>query len=259
MSEVRKQTRSINGFTLIEVLVVIGIIAVIAAILFPVFAHSRAKAYQATCGSNLKQIGIAVQLYTQDNDGAMFPALPRADGDGGIAEWCFYKELNPKPFADKSRSSLSTYIKTKGIWTCPAAPDLVIPYGLNFALVTAELSYQHPIQFAQVSAPSETILVTECTFRTSTPAWWESEPFVYPPSRHQPVVDGRHFGLANVLWFDGHISAKRPIASYPAKFPKGTVTVDQLQQLNEGDILKDAYTGNAEQDNYYYELFKVSR
>lgn len=259
MSEVRKRAQRFNGFTLIEVLVVIGIIAVIAAILFPVFAHSRAKAYQATCGSNLKQIGIAAQLYTQDNDGAMFPALPHADGNGGIAEWCFYKYLQPEPHADQSRSPLNSYIKTKNIWVCPTAPDLEVPYGLNFVLVTAELSKGHPIQLAQVSAASETILVTECTYRTSTPAWWESEPFVYPPSRRQPVVDGRHFGLANVLWFDGHISAKRPIASYPAKFPKGEVTVDQLQQLNQGDILKEAYTGKSEQDDYYYNLSKADR
>ncbi len=258
MSEIRRQAQRLRGFTLIELLIVIGIIALLAAVLFPVFAHIRARAYQTTCSSNLKQIGIAMQLYTQDSDGMMFPALPHADGNGGIAEWCFYKDFNPEPRADKSRGPLSIYIKTKDIWICPAAPDLMVPYGLNSDLVTAEADSQRPVQLAQVSVPSETILVTECSFLAATPEWWEAEPFVHPPSKRVPVVNGRHFGLANVLWFDGHVSAKRPIASYPAKFSKGELQINQLQQLNQGDILKSAYTGKAKQDDYYYELSKAN-
>src|ERR1700737_3356523 len=56
------------GFTLIELLVVIAIIAILAAILFPVFAQARAKARQATCLSNLKQIGTGLVMYAQDHD-----------------------------------------------------------------------------------------------------------------------------------------------------------------------------------------------
>src|SRR5881275_1384127 len=65
---VRPRVRT--AFTLIELLVVIAIIAILAAILFPVFAQARAKARQATCMSNLKQLGLGVMMYVQDYEGA---------------------------------------------------------------------------------------------------------------------------------------------------------------------------------------------
>ena len=64
--------RRTQGFTLIELLVVIAIIAILAAILFPVFAQAREKARAIACLSNMKQIGLAVQMYTQDNDERVF-------------------------------------------------------------------------------------------------------------------------------------------------------------------------------------------
>src|SRR5580704_3316391 len=62
-----------KGFTLIELLVVIAIIAILAAILFPVFAQARAKARQTTCLSNLFQLGLASNMYLQDYDEAFYP------------------------------------------------------------------------------------------------------------------------------------------------------------------------------------------
>ena len=62
------RTKKATGFTLIELLVVIAIIAILAAILFPVFAKAREKARQAACMSNQKQINLAIQIYTQEND-----------------------------------------------------------------------------------------------------------------------------------------------------------------------------------------------
>jgi len=68
-----------RGFTLIELLVVIAIIAILAAILFPVFARAREKARQASCLSNLKQLGLADLMYAQDYDERyVYHALPAA-------------------------------------------------------------------------------------------------------------------------------------------------------------------------------------
>src|SRR5437660_1778673 len=71
IEEMGDTLRQRRAFTLIELLVVIAIIAILAAILFPVFAQAREKARQATCQSNLRQIGMAVQMYAQDFDETM--------------------------------------------------------------------------------------------------------------------------------------------------------------------------------------------
>ena len=72
--------RSKNAFTLIELLVVIAIIAILAAILFPVFAQAREKARQISCLSNLKQLGTGMAMYTQDYDENICPPIRRRSG-----------------------------------------------------------------------------------------------------------------------------------------------------------------------------------
>jgi len=80
-----------RGFTLIELLVVIAIIAILAAILFPVFAQAREKARQATCQSNLKQLGTATMMYVQDYD----ETYPNADYDSGGVRFNWYNLVDP--------------------------------------------------------------------------------------------------------------------------------------------------------------------
>src|SRR5947199_7004434 len=92
--EIRRRSmfrrRSRHGFTLIELLVVIAIIAILAAILFPVFAQVREKARQTSCLSNQKQIGNAVMLYAQDYDEQIVPWLSRKIAGQPLNErlWC---------------------------------------------------------------------------------------------------------------------------------------------------------------------------
>src|SRR5437763_12232505 len=73
MQEIKGGRRQSVGFTLIELLVVIAIIAILAAILFPVFAQAREKARQAACGSNARNIAMAQSMYSQDYDESLVP------------------------------------------------------------------------------------------------------------------------------------------------------------------------------------------
>jgi prepilin-type N-terminal cleavage/methylation domain-containing protein/prepilin-type processing-associated H-X9-DG protein len=110
-----------SGFTLIELLVVIAIIAILAAILFPVFARAREKARQASCSSNQKQLGLAMLMYAQDYDGKFAcisnypnpaPLVPAKQGEGSWQALSYYYP----------------YIKNDQVYICPSS-GLLCSYG----------------------------------------------------------------------------------------------------------------------------------
>ena len=111
--------RTRRGFTLIELLVVIAIIAILAAILFPVFAKAREKARQAACLSNLKQVGLAIMMYVQDYDERM-PIAGAMDHRNASCRFACPTGLPPV---------VMPYVKNFGIFTCPSGPDEWLPGG----------------------------------------------------------------------------------------------------------------------------------
>jgi prepilin-type N-terminal cleavage/methylation domain-containing protein/prepilin-type processing-associated H-X9-DG protein len=246
------------GFTLIELLIVLAILSLLMALLYPVFAHARQKANQATCASNLRQIGLATMQYGGDNDGLMFHTLGHADDSGLVTLWSFCWKSGQHPpvqTVDASCGPLAPFLRSASVWNCPSASSVqaadyfnpVPPaYGLNAAYVRAEVAQGHPVSFAQAESPAETIFAADCAVYSSVspgvPSWSRD---VYLPSDHAPTVHRRHSGMANVVWLDGHVSARKPVS------PDATA-----QALNIGDILKGPYTGNAAIDDYYYELVK---
>src|SRR5438876_5300704 len=111
--------RSKKAFTLIELLVVIAIIAILAAILFPVFAQAREKARQATCASNLKQIGTAFMLYTQDYD-ETFPPTDYDDAVLGRITWPTLVNPYVRATIQKQVGQLEDKNQVTSVFFCPS-------------------------------------------------------------------------------------------------------------------------------------------
>jgi prepilin-type N-terminal cleavage/methylation domain-containing protein/prepilin-type processing-associated H-X9-DG protein len=167
-----------RGFTLIELLVVIAIIAILAAILFPVFAKVREKARQTSCLSNEKQIGLGITQYVQDNDETFPPgesATVRGYGWDGYG-WA---------------SRVYPYIKSTEVFTCPDDPNwsndrrTEMSYAFNVNL--SPLDYSDGSTLARMTSPSATVMVCEMTgslsdlidgvdmVNTAAPAWGGNE------------------------------------------------------------------------------------
>lgn len=182
MSAVRRAAGGLGGFTLIELLVVIAIVAVLAAILFPVFGRAREKARQTRCLSNLKQIGAAMEMYTSDHDD-MYPMAATVFPTG-------------YPYWD---DVLAPYLRNEQVLICPSQNRARDP------LIQWSYAWNHDMDawlptFA-VGNPSATIMVAE-------PIGWCCV-VTYPgnthPVAHRWQVEPRHNGGSNYLFCDGHL------------------------------------------------------
>ena len=144
-----------KGFTLIELLVVIAIIAILAAILFPVFQKVRENARRASCTSNLKQLSIAVVQYQQDFDEIM----PGSAGNATLGGWIYFTGYTASPSQtptafDPTQGSIYPYVKSKGVYICPdESSNQGNSYSINGPICGQALS-----QFTQ---PSATVLFNE--------------------------------------------------------------------------------------------------
>jgi prepilin-type N-terminal cleavage/methylation domain-containing protein/prepilin-type processing-associated H-X9-DG protein len=119
-----------RGFTLIELLVVIAIIAILAAILFPVFARARAKARQTACLSNQKQLALAQLMYAEDYDGRLCGAnfnweVNKYGGNSGCdqADPNTWMNCYGNLFYKYMVNAINPYIRNMQLWTCPSDGD----------------------------------------------------------------------------------------------------------------------------------------
>jgi prepilin-type N-terminal cleavage/methylation domain-containing protein/prepilin-type processing-associated H-X9-DG protein len=200
-----------SAFTLIELLVVIAIIAILAAILFPVFAKAREKARQASCLSNTKQIGLGIMQYTQDYD-EMLPA----------------RQLNNSspPLASAEYSdwqvTIMPYVKSAGVLACPSNPN---KGNTNFIGTYNGVAY--PISYAvnrgpnrpfvdipndsggtslaSLQAPANLIATVEIVNAGYLDFWVDNY------NTFNGHLFAGHTGMTNYAFCDGHSKAMKPL------------------------------------------------
>lgn len=153
-----------RGFTLIELLVVIAIIAILAAILFPVFAQAREAARKTTCLNNLKQLGTGISLYMQDFD----ENFPQSQYGIGATQTSWQAMINPYIKNDQlytNASGVQQAWGTRGVFRCPSFPDQnqSSVYGVHYDLFADNWNggKRASVNEAIIDAPADKIMIAE--------------------------------------------------------------------------------------------------
>jgi prepilin-type N-terminal cleavage/methylation domain-containing protein/prepilin-type processing-associated H-X9-DG protein len=232
-----------SAFTLIELLVVIAIIAILAAILFPVFAQAKSAAQQTAGLSNARQLGMAYQLYAPDFDETTSPYMQyELDGPNPriVAWWAGYSLTDFTE--DPKQSFIYPYMRSDQLYICPKArsiPGVGTTYAMNLTL-TVDYGRISGISTSQFEQPSETIVYLDSARVNDYPSVSLSrEQMVYAPFNGDvPTVHGRHGDRrANVSWADGHASSR--VITYHTKgvpwLPD--LTPEVLQRFKVGSIV----------------------
>jgi len=231
-----RNTNKINlkGFTLIELLVVIAIIAILAAILFPVFAQAREKARQTTCLSNLKNMGTAIIMYTDDYD----ETYPYGSMDMGNGTWYTWLQI------------LTPYVKNEKIWFCPSSPLRTNAASYNYSSNRHMMPYYiypsdpvAPVSMPAIKTPADIATIFDGSYYSIVrdnlwlcgkwgvylPGAYEvTGNYAYQGSDSQGKSDyekGRHNYGINITYADGHAKFMKSSSFYIKAFASPSLMI----------------------------------
>jgi prepilin-type N-terminal cleavage/methylation domain-containing protein/prepilin-type processing-associated H-X9-DG protein len=223
-----------NAFTLIELLVVIAIIAILAAILFPVFAQAREKARSISCLSNVRQIGLGFAMYNQDYDEGFMATVTERQAPVGTPDTAAARAVY------SYQTIITPYLKNTQIFRCPSAPAwqaigpsnwyptdygahlneaFIVPASNNHALnysgnATPNLSdfgFNQATPLAAITYPSQFLVLSDAGRSDNTDSRGGNypQPWAFNVTT-QSRFQARHQGGGNVAYADGHAKWKRP-------------------------------------------------